>query len=313
MEVGARFSKLAAVVAALLGALLLLVPQPAQADEQYTTDIHSPIVIEYAAVAGFGSIPNPTFASNNEAVAIVTPAGSSVMSFGSNYWIAASCKVTPTGPGSTTISYYLGSSLISTTTVTITGSHTVVHSDAVEATCELPGMSEGTYCTECGLTLNGRVETSPALGHAWGEWVVTKNATATVSGTRERTCSTCGKRETESFGGVITGDSDAAQQLINAQDSAAVRYVNSVTSKTISLKKGAKKTAAASSVSLPSKTSSSGNIVVYKKKGGSAKISVTSKGKATLKKGTAKGVYTAKVLASCGKVSKTVKVKFTVR
>ena len=42
-------------------------------------------------------------------------------------------------------------------------------------------------------------ETVPMLGHDWGEWKVVKEATATVAGSRERSCKTCGKTETETI------------------------------------------------------------------------------------------------------------------
>lgn len=296
-----------------LGMLLLLMPQPAHASEQYDTDVHNPIKIEYSTMAGFGNVPDPVFTSSNEAVARVEPAGSSFMSMGSSYWIAASCKVTPVGPGTTTISYYLNAELKATTTVTVTGSHTATHSTASQATCEQPAMTEGTHCSVCGLTLSGRVETSPALGHAWNEWVITKKATATKAGTRERTCSTCGEKETESFGGIITGDTEAAQALIDAQDGSAVARITSNTSKTVRLKRGAKKTASSYTISLNAEPSKSGNILVYAKKNGNSKIKVSSTGKITLKKGAAKGVYTAQIKASCGKMSRTVTVKYLVR
>lgn len=313
MEARRHCSALTALLSVFLLGMLLLMPQAALASEQYDTDVHNPIKVEYPATSGFGSVPEPAFTSSNEGVATVEPAGSSVMSMGSSYWIAASCKVTPMGPGTTTISYYLGSELKSSTAITVTGSHTVAHSAASQANCEQPGMTEGTYCPVCGLTLSGRVETSPALGHAWSEWVVTKNATATKLGARERTCGTCGKKETESFGGIITGDSEAAQAIIDGQDRAAVARVDSATSKTVRLKKGAKKTASACSISLGSEASESGNILVYAKKNGSSKIKVSSTGKVTLKKGAARGVYTALVKASCGKFSKMVKVRYLVR
>ncbi len=40
-------------------------------------------------------------------------------------------------------------------------------------------------------------ETIPALGHDFGPWTVTKEATCTEDGTRERSCSRCDEKETE--------------------------------------------------------------------------------------------------------------------
>lgn len=48
-------------------------------------------------------------------------------------------------------------------------------------------------CTACGETV--RTETIPALGHTFGEWVVTQEPTCTEKGVEERTCS-CGVKET---------------------------------------------------------------------------------------------------------------------
>ena len=51
-------------------------------------------------------------------------------------------------------------------------------------------------CTECGKQI-GEAAIIPATGHSWGEWQVTKDATATTEGSRERECVACGKKETE--------------------------------------------------------------------------------------------------------------------
>lgn len=77
-------------------------------------------------------------------------------------------------------------------------------------TCEEAGEGTGTTtCTRTGChsdpddktsppaTQTGKL-TLPALGHDWGEWTVTKEATATEAGSRERVCKreSCGKKET---------------------------------------------------------------------------------------------------------------------
>lgn len=41
--------------------------------------------------------------------------------------------------------------------------------------------------------------------HSWGEWTVTKEATDTESGTKERTCSLCGKTEIKTIVKIIVG------------------------------------------------------------------------------------------------------------
>ena len=104
-----------------------------------------------------------------------------------------------------------------------------------------------------------------------------------------------------------------AQAVIDEQDQAAVKYCNSTKTKTVKLAKKAKKTAKKFSVKWNSKVSESGNKVTYKKKSGSAKVTVSANGKATLKKGVKKGTYKAKVKVSCGNATRTVTAKFIVK
>lgn len=61
--------------------------------------------------------------------------------------------------------------------------------------CEVNGMSYY-ICLDCGKVI-GEKTVIPATGHSWGEWVVTKAATTTSEGSRERICSACKKKETE--------------------------------------------------------------------------------------------------------------------
>ncbi|MBR0138049.1 MAG: hypothetical protein IJM15_06525 [Erysipelotrichaceae bacterium] len=52
-------------------------------------------------------------------------------------------------------------------------------------------------CLICGTVLSE--ETEPAIGHKFGSWKTTKRATCLRTGTRERTCSRCGEKETETI------------------------------------------------------------------------------------------------------------------
>lgn len=65
----------------------------------------------------------------------------------------------------------------------------------VAATCETKG-SEVFKCSRCDATTSP-VEI-PALGHDWGEWIVTTTPTTDAAGVQTRTCQTlgCGKTET---------------------------------------------------------------------------------------------------------------------
>ena len=78
-----------------------------------------------------------------------------------------------------------------------TGEHVCTNKKlvTVPAQCEVNGMSYY-ICTECGKQI-GEAAIIPATGHSWGEWHVTKDATATTEGSRERECAVCGKKETE--------------------------------------------------------------------------------------------------------------------
>ncbi len=67
--------------------------------------------------------------------------------------------------------------------------HTNVVTDkAVAPTCTDPGLTEGSHCTACGTTIVAQ-KTIEALGHAWGEGVITKEATRAEDGVMTYTCS----------------------------------------------------------------------------------------------------------------------------
>lgn len=89
--------------------------------------------------------------------------------------------------------------------------HVLTKHEAVPATCEKQGTGEYWKCEGtdgCGKMFSdaaGTSETTPdsvkiaALGHDWGEWKVTKPATATKQGEKERTCKRCNEKETETI------------------------------------------------------------------------------------------------------------------
>ena len=65
--------------------------------------------------------------------------------------------------------------------------HTPVPVPAKAATCTETGLTEGSKCKTCGVTLV-KQEVTPALGHDWDDWKVTKEATCTETGVKTRTC-----------------------------------------------------------------------------------------------------------------------------
>ena len=77
--------------------------------------------------------------------------------------------------------------------------HTEVTDKAVAATCTKAGLTEGKHCSVCKTVLKAQ-ETIPATGdHKFGDWTITKAATCTTAGTQTRTCSGCGKVETQTI------------------------------------------------------------------------------------------------------------------
>ena len=74
--------------------------------------------------------------------------------------------------------------------------HSVVTDEAVDATCENSGLTEGTHCSVCGEVLTAQ-ETVEALGHKWSKWTVSKEATSTENGEKVKTCSVCGQQQTK--------------------------------------------------------------------------------------------------------------------
>ena len=65
--------------------------------------------------------------------------------------------------------------------------HTAVVVPAKAATCTETGLTEGKECEVCHATLV-KQEVTPALGHDWDDWKVTKEATCTETGVKTRTC-----------------------------------------------------------------------------------------------------------------------------
>ena len=65
---------------------------------------------------------------------------------------------------------------------------------AKAATCTAAGYTGDQVCSVCGKTVT-RGKTIPAKGHSWSAWKVTKPATETAEGAETRTCSACGKTE----------------------------------------------------------------------------------------------------------------------
>ena len=73
-----------------------------------------------------------------------------------------------------------------------------------DATCSADGNVEyyicsvcGKYCNDAGAELASVTISKDTAAHTWGAWTVTKPATETSAGNRQRVCSVCGAVETE--------------------------------------------------------------------------------------------------------------------
>ena len=92
--------------------------------------------------------------------------------------------------------------------------HTEVTDKAVAATCTKTGLTEGIHCSVCNAVIKAQ-ETVPATGkHSFGNWKITKAATCTADGTQTRTCSVCGKVETQTI--VALGHTEVVDKAVEA-------------------------------------------------------------------------------------------------
>ena len=72
--------------------------------------------------------------------------------------------------------------------------HTIVKDKAVDPTCTVDGLTEGSHCSTCKEVVK-KQEVVPAKGHAFGDWYISTDATCDNKGVERRDCS-CGHFET---------------------------------------------------------------------------------------------------------------------
>ena len=68
--------------------------------------------------------------------------------------------------------------------------HTEVIDAAVAATCTEPGKTEGKHCSVCGEVLVAQKDI-PANGHTESSWIIDKDSSCTVGGTKHIECTAC--------------------------------------------------------------------------------------------------------------------------
>ena len=73
--------------------------------------------------------------------------------------------------------------------------HKAVTDAAVAATCTKTGLTAGSHCSVCGVTIKAQ-ETVPATGHGWDKGTVTKPATEETEGVMTYKCASCGETKT---------------------------------------------------------------------------------------------------------------------
>ena len=91
--------------------------------------------------------------------------------------------------------------------------HTEVKDAAVEATCTSTGKTEGSHCSICGTVIKAQTEIAKKA-HTYGSWKVVKSATCTVDGSKERSCTECGKKETQAI--AKTGHTEVKDAAVEA-------------------------------------------------------------------------------------------------
>ena len=97
--------------------------------------------------------------------------------------------------------------------------HTLETQAAKDPTCTETGLTEGSHCTVCGKVLSVQ-ETIDALGHDYGNGIVTKEPTCILNGEKTFTCSRCGDTYTETIdalghtydSGIITRPATCSQK-----------------------------------------------------------------------------------------------------
>ena len=91
--------------------------------------------------------------------------------------------------------------------------HTEVKDAAVEATCTSTGKTEGSHCSVCGTVIKAQTEIAKKA-HTYGSWKVVKSVTCTVDGSKERSCTECGKKETQAI--AKTGHTEVKDAAVEA-------------------------------------------------------------------------------------------------
>jgi len=104
--------------------------------------------------------------------------------------------------------------------------HVEVVLEAKAVTCTEDGLTEGKKCSKCNVVFVEQ-QVIESEGHKYGEWVVVKESTITEEGVREKECSVCADKVTESL--PLLDDPNASEYTVN-YDLAGGMFVGGYTS-----------------------------------------------------------------------------------
>ena len=161
------------------------VPTTATADP-LTTDTLASLAVDGTAVAGFASTTYAYTVADGEAITSATATDNANMGI----------TILPKDDGKAYVVTLAENGSTKTYTVSMppsvvcTHDHTKV-TGAVVATCTTAGSTGTETCDACHAVLR-TATVIPALGHDWSDWAVTKEASKTESGLRERNCQRVG-------------------------------------------------------------------------------------------------------------------------
>ncbi len=85
------------------------------------------------------------------------------------------------------------------------------------ATCTEEGYSGDLVCADCGAVITAGTVT-PKADHTWGEWTVTKPATASEAGSQTHTCTVCGASESQEIPATDNGGNTVQDPIESFED-----------------------------------------------------------------------------------------------
>ncbi len=101
--------------------------------------------------------------------------------------------------------------------------HTPVTDEAVAATCEEGGYTAGSHCSVCGEVIKAR-EYIPALGHNYGEWKITTEATCEKEGVRTSTCTRCNAATTAKIPAIGHDYAETERKNATCENAGYIKY-----------------------------------------------------------------------------------------